>query len=124
LRAPDGPDERLPDRRGDRVRPDQPGVVVPGLVPGQGGRLLRRRRLGPGPRLRPRRARRAGAGVPHPGVTPTLRFAAATRAWIRGALICCARNRKWTPEQTGPESAARARYTRARSPPGVPARSG
>ena len=61
----------------------------------------------------------------HPrGVSSTLRFAAATRGWIRCPLICCARNRKWTPEQTGPESAARARYTRARSPPGVPARGG
>src|SRR5205085_6995410 len=39
-------------RCGDRVHPDQPRVLVPGLLPGQGGGHLRRGRLAPGPALR------------------------------------------------------------------------
>ncbi len=45
LRAADGPDERLPGRGGDRVRAHQPGVLLPRVEPGQGGRDVRRRRL-------------------------------------------------------------------------------
>ncbi len=36
--------------------PTTPGVLLPGVEPRQGGRQARRRRLAPGPRLRPRQS--------------------------------------------------------------------
>ena len=42
LRAPDGADEHQPLRHRDGLRADQPGVLLPGLQPGQGGRDVRR----------------------------------------------------------------------------------
>ena len=124
LRAPDGPDERLAHRRRDgvRARPAPSGRSWPprlvkevasyggdvsGLVPDFVNEALVAR----------------AAGVRTPRRDPHAAFCRCdTRRGYDDALICCARIRKWTPEQTGPESAARARYTRARSPPGVPAR--
>ena len=54
LRAPDGPDELLAWRAVETVFvPTSPEYVLPVVLPGQGGRDLRRRRVRPGPRLRP-----------------------------------------------------------------------
>ena len=63
----------------------------------------------------PRAATRRGAGV---GGFADLRPRPVT---IPNDLSCPATGSE-SPEQTGPESAARARHTRARPPPGVPAR--
>ena len=50
LRAADGPDELPARRRRDAVHLDEPPVQLPVLQPGEGGRDLRRRRVGPGSR--------------------------------------------------------------------------
>ena len=122
LRAADGPDERLAHRHRDRLRAHQPGVVLPRLEPGQGGRGVRRRRVRAGPRLRARAAHRASSP------RAALPARSSQRIWSRPSAprtippwICLPGYRKWTAERTGPESAARARHSRARTPPGVPA---
>ncbi|CAM5251633.1 Phosphopantetheine adenylyltransferase [Streptomyces tanashiensis] len=55
----DGPDQQRPLGRGDPVRPHQPDLQLPLLLPGQGGGGLGRRRLAPRPAAGPRPADRA-----------------------------------------------------------------
>ncbi|CAA9407992.1 MAG: Phosphopantetheine adenylyltransferase, partial [uncultured Nocardioides sp.] len=64
LRAADGADELQPRADRDGVRADEPRVLLPGLLAGQGGRRVRGRRRRPGARLRARPAEGA-AGRAH-----------------------------------------------------------
>src|SRR4051794_5184238 len=102
------------------VRAKEPGVLVPGLEPGQGGRDVRRGRV------RPRAGLRAGA-APHPAgpVARRPRFGrGADHSVALGSDLRVDARRPWSVvplsgsgnRASRPESAARARHPRARPP--------